>query len=67
MHKIFVHYVDKKLRISLRWKFGAQLRESQKPNETAENWSSLVSIVMDSLTPPSKNLNIVQTVKIKIQ
>lgn len=30
MHKIFVHYVDKKLRISLRWKFGAKLRESQK-------------------------------------
>lgn len=30
-----------------------------------KNWSSLVSIVMDSLTPPSKNLNIVLTGKNK--
>lgn len=30
MHKIFVHYVDKKLRISLRWKFGAPTEGATK-------------------------------------
>lgn len=45
--------------------WGPNWGSHKKQNEIEENWSSLVSIVMDSLTPPSKNLNIVLTGKNK--